>query len=798
MSESATRDVIFRLKVVPGQGVVQAAEKFGKKLEDIQAKTSKAAEKAAEKDAKAVERAEQSKVRALEKTNQQQATLADKAAREKHKLAEQTAKKEAAEAAKSAQLIDRENDRLHKRHRERQRSVAAQNRKTRDDEIKEQGRAVQLTEQQMAQAQGRMQASGNLLRSGIADAGGELIKVGTGLATIGLISEKNNEKLLRGLVLLKGVNDVVSGGLKLWEKTSAIVEAYRATLAASKTIQATLLAQQALMGVGGVKGAAAGVAGGVAANAAGGAAGVAGMSWLQKAAIPVGAALGKVTTAASLLAVPLAKVGAIAGAAAMGLDMFYSKVTTGSFGSRDGSTRQAAEEKVGGMIASFGAWRASGKTDAELKEQSKSGGTAGQFADTELSRRAVERNAKTGQQQAEIRERREALIAEQEAEKEEARGLATSKLQTFDARSQATLQPSLAAIEMSQGDKGTIDSANKAINAANQAITRQQEIIEQQQHAISEVGRNGESGVEIAKKTIEATKAIEQAQQAITEQQNSIQASMVAKVESRSGNKIARIDEAITAASAERGNLAKLDVGDGPQSKAEHEKNVAAMDEKLVDLTKQRRTEESAILTAKHEQAKVGLEGSRRELENTKATLQATKDRIEAMRQSVLTAKERFGQMDEADQRKILETGEKALAGGKLDKIERQTLIDYGLGDLRNLAGKQAQDAADEIKTAKGGTFESILAASTRESMRLQEEEMRRQEKLLTQTITRKIEVQNETVINLETSAEEIVGQVDETMKRHYEQIQKLFEANAKAQEDRDSKLRNKDRRLTS
>jgi hypothetical protein len=791
---------------------------------------------AADKEAKAAERAEQMKVRAAEKAALQQAKIAEKASLDKLKLSEQTARKEAADRARQQKDAEREEDRLHKRHRERQRSIAMQNRKSRNEEIKEQDRAVKLTEQQMAQAQGRLQAGGNILRSGIADAGGEILKIGAGLATIGLVSEKNNEKLLRGLVLLKGANDVVSGGLKLWQKTSTIVEGYRATLDAAKTIQATLLAQQALMGVGGVKGMAAGAAGGAAANAAGGAAGVAGMSVLQKAALAAGPAIGKITTAASLLAVPLAKLTVVAGAAAMGLDMLYSKITTGSFGSRDGSVRQQAEQKIGDSLAERGIEKAKGLTDRELEIQAAGGGfldrmgsgntnplasisplgtvanaatsglsamraadvNAAEYAKAEIARRRAEKTDQAGQQKAQMRANREALLAEQEAEKQEARDLVTSKLQSFDARSQATLQPSLAAIETSQGDKGTIDSANKAINAANQAITRQQEIIEQQQQAIAEAGRNGESGVEVATKIIQATKAAEQAQQAITEQQNAIQASMVAKVENRSGNKIARIDEAMAVASQERGNLDKTEVGADLQSRAEHAQKVAAMDEKLVDLAKQRRSEESAILTAKHEQAKVGLEVSRRELENTKATLQLTKDRIEAMRQSVLTAKERFGQMDEADQRRILETGEKALAGGKLDKVERQTLIDYGLGDLRNLAGKQAQEAADEIKTAKGGSFESILAASTRESMRLQEEEMRRQEKLLTQTITRKIEVQNETVINLETSAEEIVGQVDDVMKRHHEQIQKMLEANAKVQEERDARRRNKNRGLTA
>lgn len=723
--------------------------------------------------------AERAKQDAIRQTSQSRLDAA--------KVTDRTSQQEAQATAKAAQLTEREEDRLHKRHRERQRSVAAQNRKTRNDEAKEQAKAVQLTEQQMAQAQGRLQAGGNLLRSGIADAGGELIKVGTGLATIGLVSEKNNEKLLRGLVLLRGANDIVSGGLKLWEKTSAIVEAYRATLAASKTIQATLLAQQALMGAAGAGGAAgaargvANVAGGVAGNAAGGAAGVAGMSMLQKAAIPVGAALGKVTTAASLLAAPLAKVGAIAGAAAMGLDMLYSAATTGSTKSREGSTREAAEQKVGGVIASVGAWRASGKTDDELKEQVKTGGaTAAQFAQTELSRRAAEKLAKTGQQQAEMRENREALIAEQEVEKQDARNLATLKMDAYDAQSKAELQPFLSEIQTGHGDSKVIKKADDTILNATQAISIQQQIIEQQQQAIADATQKNLTGVELAKETIKATRAIEKAQQEITDRQNAIQASVVAKVESRSN--IIAIDEAMNKATQQRNGLGAMNVGNDPASLAQKENRLAAYDEQLVTLAKDRREQESAILAAKHQQAKVGLEGSRRELENTQATLQATKDRISVLRQSLLTAKERFGQMDNADQMKILTTAEKAREGGRLDKTERQTLIDNGFGDLRELAGEQARKAADELKTIKGGTYESLIAASTRQELKMQEEEAKRLSEIQRAT-QYQINVQEKLIVQRDLTAEEVATIVGKDSEKHLEQVQKMLEADARSRE---------------
>lgn len=65
----------------------------------------------------------------------------------------------------------------------------------------------------------------------ILEAGEGLLKMGRGLAAVGLLSEENNDKLLRGLVLVQGAFDIVSGGVKAWTAINDALKAYRATLA---------------------------------------------------------------------------------------------------------------------------------------------------------------------------------------------------------------------------------------------------------------------------------------------------------------------------------------------------------------------------------------------------------------------------------------------------------------------------------------------------------------------------------------------------------------------------------------
>jgi len=101
---------------------------------------------------------------------------------------------------------------------------------------------------------------------------GDVMRFSRGIATLGLVGEKDLEKLLRGLVKIQAAFDIIGGGLQMWVKASKLMRDFTAATEAAAAAQTALaLAQGGATTTGGV--AAAGAAGGaVAQGIAGGAA----------------------------------------------------------------------------------------------------------------------------------------------------------------------------------------------------------------------------------------------------------------------------------------------------------------------------------------------------------------------------------------------------------------------------------------------------------------------------------------------------------------------------------------------
>lgn len=677
MAESATRDVVFRMRAEPAQGAIQAAEQFGKRLQDVQKKSF-------DFSAKLQQQTLADATKKFEQAIQNEVKLREQATRQAKQAVERQAQAEIRERERVVREVDKflkdsekEQERIHKRHRQRQRSIALQNRKDRLEEAKQQQAAIQATERKMADASGRLSAGNAMLVEGMTSAGESLVRMATGLATIGLVSEKNNEKLLRGLVLLKGVNDSIAGGINLWVRTGKIVEGYRATLEGVRATQAAINAQQAVAAAasaGGAARGASGAAGGVVAGAAGGA----GLTALQRVAVMTGGALGTVKTAAVALAAPLAKLGTVV----VGALSIFDMIASGQIAPREGSIRAGAADRLGGPIAGFMGWASSFESDDRLGQAAARGGA---FAGAEQNRRKTDRMAAAQAARRELEVQRRTTIGGQ--------------LDSASDRAAAALQPFLSAVETSRGqDKfSAIDAAQKQIGI--------------QQSAIQAIG-----------------------------------------------------------------------TANDPQLKFEQTQKLIELDQQAVSLAKERQSEEIKILQTKKEQARTAIEASREELANAKQTLSEAKDRVKATKELLLSAEVRFAQMDEKDQRKLLETSKKAQAGGTLDRKERDLLLQSGIGRSREIAERQA------VEEAKRLGFREVEGADLRMQLQKDEEIVKRQKEIV-KRVENTIKVKEEYVVSLDDNVinlrEMVSDEVRREMQRRVQLAQEEAEVNSVQQSRR-------------
>jgi hypothetical protein len=270
----AERKVILRLQVIPDSGNAKAAATIGKLVDAATKKQVDGSKKAADAATKDAERSA--------------------------KAAEAAYNKQAAEATRAYSRIMRERDRQAKAaeaaaDREAAAAVSAYSKIMRARE-KEAGQLEALQEKAGAYKKAIGQA-------GLESAQGAL-KAAKGFATLGLVSEKSTEKLLRGLVMIQGAYDILEGGFKIWKGLSDGAELVNKALRVQITLEATLAAIRARGGKAAAGSAVAGAAGGVAqgVGAAGG------------AAAGVGGGVGALASAAAGLAgfVALAAAAAVA------------------------------------------------------------------------------------------------------------------------------------------------------------------------------------------------------------------------------------------------------------------------------------------------------------------------------------------------------------------------------------------------------------------------------------------------------------------------------------------------------
>lgn len=255
----------------------RATEKAARESARIKAREEKDAERATAKAEKLAEREAKAKERAAEKAAREQARIQAREEKEKERAAakaEKDAQREAKAKERAAAQAAKAQEREAKRaadaeQRERDRVQAAYERE---------GAALERTAETNAGklANARRQLSGNLLE------GTEgILRMTRGFVALGMVGEKDLEKLARGLVTLQSGIDLVAGAMKTWMKGAEVVHAYREAVETATAAEAALEAlrkRSATANVAGGLGQAAGRIGGgaggqIAGNAGGAVAG---------------------------------------------------------------------------------------------------------------------------------------------------------------------------------------------------------------------------------------------------------------------------------------------------------------------------------------------------------------------------------------------------------------------------------------------------------------------------------------------------------------------------------------------
>ena len=612
--------------------------------------------------------------------------------------------RESREAVRVAERSAKQRAQLDQRRRQQENKTVKRNQKARQEEAKQAQRRFEETERMAASAQSRMNAAGGQLEEGLSSAGDALIQIGTGFAEIGILSQKNSEQLLRSLIAVRGINDVLSGGIDLWVRTSRIVEGYTLTLEAAKEAQMALNAQRALSSGGGqfVGSVAAEAAGGIAGRSgargatgefatdagaaavgtrlAGGAglSGGAGMGALQRGALTAGRALGAFRMAATASAAPLAKFGTIAAGALSIIDMAVSAAKTGSIAPREGSIRGGVADRVGGAGLGFANIGLGQMPEGVLEARQRfMGFIPGEPVEAELNRRQTARM----QTQADRAEDKRLRRREREL----------ANLDRTNARQGIAMHREASDIRLAETPQA-----------------RRREAMEAREMAQA----NRDAARATAEQARDATVIAEARQQA-----------------AEWADKAVQFDQQARDASA--------------------------------DILRNKREAAQEELQASRE----SLRNEKETLATAEQRLEATKQRVSAIQQTIESAEVRFALMDDIEQDRLKDIVRRQQGGDELNREQLQFGLQNTVGKVQETFRKELQErareegvgfmgvaglrASEDQAEAKKETLERAINAGKREIA----------------TIRNQIDVQQDVVVHLELRAEDVVDHVSEVMK---------------------------------
>ena len=209
-----------------GVEIAKELERQAKEAERIQQREAKARERIAAQAAKARVDEERRAGLAMEKELERQAKDAERAQREQLRSQQRAAEQE-----------EKARDREHQRHRQRQRSIAAANRRERQAEASETAKELSRLEAEHKSARAAVVSGNDAMIESMLGLTEGVMKVGRGFVALGLIGEEDTQKIVDGLLKVQGTFDLLTGGVQTIVRIEKTVRLLRGTLAAADVAQ---------------------------------------------------------------------------------------------------------------------------------------------------------------------------------------------------------------------------------------------------------------------------------------------------------------------------------------------------------------------------------------------------------------------------------------------------------------------------------------------------------------------------------------------------------------------------------
>ena len=565
------------------------------------------------------------------------------------------------EMKRALQEEDRENDRLHSRHRARQLSTARANRAARDAEVKNQQAALNAMKSDYDRHVSTIRGANSALVEPLMNIGESVGRTVRGFAQLGLVGEENAQKLLEGWIKIQSAYDILAGSAKTVASVSKAIELWTTATTAQKSASEILAAMSkanaaAMVAETGAVNAQAGayqrLAVSKAAASGAGAGKVGAVANVASAAIPSApgaagtAAAGAAPVVGGAATVFAAGVAAFVGAAAGMVSAASTIKEAAKYGFGGGAGKGTVADTIATQEASLVA-KLSGSlgqrtTNALLGPLSLTG-FFDPMHDLAASNSNMERMQKQRALEAEQRQ-----LREQQKQRIEEQGTvrAQADRKRYDVETGYRRETSTMRLEL----------APRANPAERQLVSVRQEIAKAQRRLES-----------LPEPSQALAHQMESRLSQLQRQSRKIEQGMVSPDLTRQRDSISR--EQRQAVSQIDRLRREREMVATKSEKDEKTQQILEVNQRLTELAKARSKVEMDILDAQKQGRQEAIAGAQRELDIALAKRKANLD-------SLKTAAERFGDMDPLEQRKLISLKQKSLTAGR-DALSNQERADY-------------------------------------------------------------------------------------------------------------------------
>jgi len=692
----------------------------------IQQKAAKEAQKQADAEIKATQRVEKEKAAAAAKLAADQAKLAAKRQAEADKEYDRLLQSGQRAAAKEYEAkVKADADAAAKIKSEAERTAAAQAKAAEDYSRvaiaahNRLGDARTSAAAQSMAANARLNTASREALQAVAELGESVMKTARGFVALGLVGEKDLDKVKDNLLAMQGALDIMGGSMQTFLKITRSAEALGRALKAATAAQIALNAAQSAGAVTGSSGIGAAVVGSLAGlmgrfrKAAPNMTGQGGMLGMSGGATATAAGAGGAAAGTGLV-LPTAIAAGGAFDLYAGYDVGKNMLQHGIGG---GATRGSFTDMSGGSKLNPFSWM----YRAQWERQKSDTQTA------KATKRAASLAEMTALQDAEMGR------AGGESFGRSAKSLA-SQSALFDLGGQRlddTAGSARTRLEAQQSERdAALIKSTEALEAKRRAISAQSA----KAKAEDEVGAYKKASAQLMAIDKEQYKARDAAQKEGGRAQS---AAVDIRYKSQEARLVAEIAAEEKRVAGYKAEAAKYD----ERFKEIREQFLGQAEEgerRILGLLGQRRDLERQTGQEKRQVAEDSLNFAQQEFDVAKAKADQARDQV-------LSAKERFGLMDSGQQADLLDLARRAKAGQTLSREELKRLQGLGLESTNNLVSRQANRLAEQ------GGFNQIAGEDMAKAKQLQN----MQNSLAVQVADRR-----QIVLNYQANTDKLVAEV--------------------------------------